>query len=304
MSVYDQWNVRFESWIVSNKVFYFPVSNYIVVYTWYVNKFIFFINATEQDNMLISFLNWLTLEIFILFYLFLCNSVTQIYSYLLSLLLLVEIALFALLYKLVGGPPLRGGDFAEICTRDSIQGEKNNVWRIIGKFKFLQKREIPKVCTFCNFSPKFDPLFLPEDSGNRKKLNIFKEKTSYRAIQISQNLSPISLNFSGKIQLLFALFRVFFAKKGAWSHIEGPESKFDTIYFTKTISGHIPVKKFWSQHFPILRLYVPKVVFYIFQPTFSRLAAILDTTPLFLIKISLIFQCRIYFCISWHQFQI
>ena len=47
------------------------------------------------------------------------------------------------------------------------------------------------------------------------------------------------LNFSGKIQLLFVLFGLFFAKKGAWSHVKGPESKSKIPYVTNTIPRHV-----------------------------------------------------------------
>ena len=47
-------------------------------------------------------------------------------------------------------------DFAKIFTTGSIQGSKSIALRIFEKLKFLQKREIPRVCTF---GPTLTPFF-------------------------------------------------------------------------------------------------------------------------------------------------
>ena len=77
------------------------------------------------------------------------------------------------------------------------------------------------------------------------------------AIGLSKNRKIKALscpNFSGKIDYFLSYFGCFLVKKGAWSHFKGSESKFDLPYCSLTILGHVPVKKVWSQKFPVLRL--------------------------------------------------
>ena len=79
----------------------------------------------------------------------------------------------------------------------------------------------------------------------------------YLAIELSEYCkikALSSLNFSGKIRLLFALFWLLFAKKWAWSKVKGSQSKFDIAYFTNTIPGHVPLQNVLLHHFPVLWL--------------------------------------------------
>ena len=64
-------------------------------------------------------------------------------------------------------------DSAKIFTTGITQGNKNSALRIFEKLKFLQKREIPRVCTF---GPTLTPFFPPEKDAEIKKI-ILKEKT-------------------------------------------------------------------------------------------------------------------------------
>ena len=123
-------------------------------------------------------------------------------------------------------------NFDEFFTRGSIQGEKKCVLRIFEKFKFLLKREIPKVCTS---GPTLTPRF------SLKMAEIEKKALSLLA-------------FPRNIRLLFALFWLFSAGNQPRSKAKGSESKFETTYFTNTVPGHLPFKKVWFQHFPVLRL--------------------------------------------------
>ena len=104
-------------------------------------------------------------------------------------------------------------DLTEICTRGNIQGEENSVSKNFGKFKFLRKLHVTKVCTFFQFLPNFDPILLYEGGQNRKNLirsgqNLAIGLSKYCKIKVMS-----CLNFSGKIRLFFALFWLFFAKK-------------------------------------------------------------------------------------------
>ena len=65
-------------------------------------------------------------------------------------------------------------------------------------------------------------------------------------------LSP--LLFPGIIRLLFELFNIFLARNKVGSHVKESESKFDISYFIHTIPGQLPVKNFFFQHSPVLRV--------------------------------------------------
>ena len=93
------------------------------------------------------------------------------------------------------------------------------------EFEFLWKRDGLKVCTF---GPTLTPHFL------LKKAEI-KEYWQQ----------------CGKIS---AIGLPKYVKMGAWSHVQGSESKFYTAYFIHTTPGQLPVKRFWFKHFPVLRL--------------------------------------------------
>ena len=75
------------------------------------------------------------------------------------------------------------------------------------------------------------------------------------------------------------------AENKVFLHVKQSESKFDKSYFTQTIPGQVPVKKFWFHHFLVLQLYFPKEISGKFYPDFSSLVTFLGTTPTFLKKI-------------------
>ena len=77
-------------------------------------------------------------------------------------------------------------------------------------------------------------------------------------------------NFSGKIRLLFVLFWLFFAKKGAWSHVKDWESKSHLAYTGATNPGVSNMQRVWSHHLPVLSHSVPKVVFFLLLKRFFR----------------------------------
>ena len=71
--------------------------------------------------------------------------------------------------------------------------------------------------------------------------------SKYRKIKA---LSP--LNFQEKYDYILLYFGYFLPKRGAWSHVEGSESKFDLPYCS--LPGHVSMQKVLCQHFPVLRL--------------------------------------------------
>ena len=109
-----------------------------------------------------------------------------------------------------------------IFTRGSIQGHTNSVWRTLEKFKFLQKREIPKVCRFVQTLTPFFPMKM----AKTKKSKYFSDKNSAIGLSKYANGKTVSpLPFKWKIGLLFTLFECLLKKIWAWSKIRGSESK-------------------------------------------------------------------------------
>ena len=97
-------------------------------------------------------------------------------------------------------------DFVEIFTRVSIQGDTNSVWTILEKFKFLQKREIPKVCTF---GPTLT-LLLPLKMAKWGKIIKLRRKFSHQAIQICKRQNRISSPLQMKNRINFCTFWAFY----------------------------------------------------------------------------------------------
>ena len=65
-----------------------------------------------------------------------------------------------------------------------------------------------------------------------------QDQNSAIGLSESVNPNPVALlPFKWKIGLLFALFKRFLVKKGAWSHFKGPESKSNLAYAGATILG-------------------------------------------------------------------
>ena len=118
-------------------------------------------------------------------------------------------------------------DFAEIFTRGIIPGYTNSVWRILEKFKFLQKWEIPKVSRFGLTLTPFSPLKMAEI----KKSKYFLNKNSAIGLSKYANGKTISpLPFKWKMGLLFALFERLVGKIWVWSKVRGLESKSNPAY--------------------------------------------------------------------------
>ena len=119
---------------------------------------------------------------------------------------------------------------------------------------FYRNRTFRKFALFLVFVQlwgRFSPWRRPKS----KKLTAGNDKTTpsgYPKIAKSRPyLVPI---FQEKYDYFLSYFGCFLVKKGAWSHFKGSESKFDLPYCSLTILGHVPVKNFWSQKFPVLRL--------------------------------------------------
>ena len=138
-------------------------------------------------------------------------------------------------------------DLAETCTRDSVQGYTNSVSRIFEKFKFLQKRETPKVFMFGPTLTSFFPLKMAE-------IEISSVNSAIGLSKYVNGKAVSSPPFQWKIGLLFAFFERFLEKIWAWLKVRGQESKFDLPYWGLKIPGHVAVKKVRSQLFRVLRL--------------------------------------------------
>ena len=122
------------------------------------------------------------------------------------------------------------------------------------KFKFLPKKDVPKVCTFFSFCLTLRP-FLSVKEAKIQKNKYFKDKTMPSGYPKIVNSRPYLVPmFQEKYDYFLSYFGCFLVKKGAWSHFKGSESKFDLPYCSLTIVGHVSVQKVWFQHFPVLRL--------------------------------------------------
>ena len=157
-------------------------------------------------------------------------------------------------------------NLAETCTRDSAQGDTNGVLRIFGKFKFLQKRDIPKVFTFGPTLTPFFPLKMAKIENNKemKRLN--------SAIGLSKNrkIKTVSLvPFQWKLGLLFALFECFLGKIRAWSQVKGPESKFDIPISPTRFPSMFQCKKFDSRTSQFCGYRSQVTCFFNFKPLFQ-----------------------------------
>ena len=72
---------------------------------------------------------------------------------------------------------------------------------------------------------------------------------SHWTIQISQNQGPISSPLSKKNTITFALFWIFFAKKGAWSQLQRLKSKCHLPFAVSQPLRIFQSKKFGSSTF-------------------------------------------------------
>ena len=136
-----------------------------------------------------------------------------------------------------------------------------------------------------NFDPRFSLKMTEIEKNKYLRKTLAIEPSKYRKIKA---LSPLA--FPRKIRLLFALFWLFLTGNRPRSKVKGSKSKFEIAYISNTVPGHLSVKKVWFQHFPVLRLRVPKGRF---CKNFNLFFQVWLLFPVFLIKINLIFQCRI-----------
>lgn len=132
----------------------------------------------------------------------------------------------------------------EIFTRVIIKGEKKFVLGILEIFKSLKKLEIPK---FFPFGPVLTSCF----SLKMAKIENF----SHRAIQIIAKSMPY---LTRKNRITFCSVLAIFSREIKRQMIR---IKIWNSYFNNAIPGHLPVRNVWFQHFPVLRLWAPKVIF-------------------------------------------
>ena len=133
---------------------------------------------------------------------------------------------------------------AEILTRVSTLANTNIVWKTFEGFKFLQKRDGPKVWTFGPTLTSVSPWRWPKS----KTISCREEKLQPLGCP-SMSKSRLYISFPGKIRLLFALFGQFLAGNRTGSQVKGTESKFDITFFTHTIPGQRLLKSFGSSTF-------------------------------------------------------
>ena len=113
-------------------------------------------------------------------------------------------------------PPQILLDFAEIFTRGSSQEDTNSVWRILEKFKFLQKQEIPKIYTFgLHVWSSFDP-FSPLKMTEIKKTKYFQDKIQPSGCPNIAKSKPYLLSIlQEKYDYFLLYFGYFLPKKGS-----------------------------------------------------------------------------------------
>ena len=91
----------------------------------------------------------------------------------------------------------------------SVWGETNSAWRILEKFKCLQKRQTPKTFTF---GPTLTPFF-PLKMAKSKKITKLEIKFSHRAIQKLKKLKLCFCRLLMKNRITFCTFQAFFFEK-------------------------------------------------------------------------------------------
>ena len=89
-----------------------------------------------------------------------------------------------------------------------------------------------------------------QKNNQNKKKKIFARKTLNIGLSKYVKIKDLpTLHFPEKIGFLFAIFELFLVGKRAGSQVQDSESK-----LTNIIPNQLNVKKFWSQHFSVLRL--------------------------------------------------
>ena len=124
-------------------------------------------------------------------------------------------------------------------------------------FKNLWKLHIFKKTGYTqnlHFWPNIGPRFFFKMAEIKNNKNVTRKPLAIGLSKYCQIKSLSLLFFPRKIRLLFALFRLFLARNWLWSKVEGSELKPEIAYFSKTVPGHLPVKKVSFQNFPVLRL--------------------------------------------------
>ena len=109
----------------------------------------------------------------------------------------------------------------EICTRGSIQGEENSVSKNFGKFKFLRKLHVVKICTFFHFCPTLTPFYSIKKAEIEKN-EYFQDKiqpSGYPNIAKSRVFS--SQFFKKKIIIFCSILAIFCQKQGRSHSLKG-----------------------------------------------------------------------------------
>ena len=142
-------------------------------------------------------------------------------------------------------------NIAKIPATGSAPANKSIVWNFLKDFKFLWRRDWPKVSTCGPILTLLFPMKMVEIEENKQLCRRTSAIGLPKYVKINF-LSP--LPFPGKIRLLFAIFRLFLPGNRVKSQVRGLESKFDRSFFIHTIPVQLPVKKSWFKHSPVLQL--------------------------------------------------
>ena len=143
-------------------------------------------------------------------------------------------------------------DVAESCTRGGIQGEENSVSEVFGKYKFLRKLHVTKVCTFFQFLHNFDPILLYEGGRNRRNQITHWTLFSLKATQILLNQNTITS---------CSILAIFCQKEGCPHTLKGRNQNWFTL-----LQSHNSWACFCAKGFvPAL----PRSILFYFKPLFQ-----------------------------------
>ena len=150
--------------------------------------------------------------------------------------------------------PKYGSILVKLSPEVVFNERKRVLQKVSAKSNFQGNCTLSKFKFFFSFCPTLGPIYPMKEVEIKKNRYLYGDNL---AIGLSKNwkiqaVSP--LPFKWKIGLLFVLFWLFLVKKRAWSRVKGSESKCNSAHPTNTIPGHISVKKYWFQRFPVLRL--------------------------------------------------
>ena len=125
---------------------------------------------------------------------------------------------------------------------------------------------MPLLFSFC---PTLTPFFSMKKEAEIEKSNSLSRQSYAIGLSEYRKIKVLSCSsFSGKIRLLFVLFWLLFAKKGAWSKIKGSESKSNLAHVTNTTPGIQNLQRVCSHYMPVLSLSMSKVIFFLISNHF------------------------------------